>query len=363
MPFFYGRNMSNYPQYLLSSPIAASGDKTILPATAMEAGTGRMSQAEGWGQLNATPISEGGIPPKREDANGAFYLLSQLLFWYQQGGLMNYTSTIAYEPGNEVLSAGVKYRCLVANGPGTDAGVVAPSADKTVWKNLDLPSVLAGQVTPFYNCTLGGSDGRRLIPWGSSSAEESYILCDGGSDGSIGNVPNLMDQFILGGTVEQSGQTGGSLSLQIPSVSLNATVGETTLTVDQIPQHTHTGSTNSAGSHTHTRGTMNITGYFGMDDMAAGLYGGAFYTSQQKTKNTSSGGSDGSPWWQGNLDASRSWSGKTSSSGSHTHTLTLSQTGGGQPHTHTLTGTSTQQQVTLNRPPFYRLAYFVKIPE
>lgn len=362
MPFFYGRNMSNYPKYLLSSPIAASGDKTILPATAMEAGTGRMSQAEGWGQWNATPIIEGGIPPKREDANGAFYLLSQLLFWYQQGGLMNYTSTIAYEPGNEVLSAGVKYRCLVANGPGTDAGVVAPSANKTVWKNLDLPSVLAGQVTPFYNCTLGGSDGRRLIPWGSSSAEESYILCDGGSDGSSGNVPNLMDRFILGGTVEQSGQTGGSLSLQIPSVSLNATVGKTTLTVDQIPQHTHTGSTNSAGSHNHTRGTMNITGTFTQAAYGAAAQEnttGAFYI--DGTVGPACNESDSRP--KTFFDASRSWSGSTSSNGSHTHTMTLSQTGGGQPHTHTLTGTSTQQQVRLDRPPFYRLAYFVKIPE
>ena len=40
--------MSNYPQYFLTTPIAASGDKTIPPATAQEAGTGRLSQEQGW---------------------------------------------------------------------------------------------------------------------------------------------------------------------------------------------------------------------------------------------------------------------------------------------------------------------------
>ena len=35
---------SNYPKYLLSSVMAAKGDSTIPPATASEAGEGRLSQ-------------------------------------------------------------------------------------------------------------------------------------------------------------------------------------------------------------------------------------------------------------------------------------------------------------------------------
>ena len=102
---------------------------------------------------------------------------------------MKYSASLDYEPGNEIFSAtGTKCRCLVANGPNTAKGVVAPGSDKTVWKNLDAPSVIAGQITPFYNCRLGGSDGRRLIPWGESVADERYVLCDGGTDGLGGNV-------------------------------------------------------------------------------------------------------------------------------------------------------------------------------
>ena len=81
--------MSNYPEHLLTSALAAEGDKTIPPATSQEAGTGRFSQNKGWTDVNSMPLAEGGIPPKRQDFNGAFYLLSQLLLWYQQGGVMN----------------------------------------------------------------------------------------------------------------------------------------------------------------------------------------------------------------------------------------------------------------------------------
>lgn len=356
--------MSKYPPHLLSCPIAQNGDKAAVPVTAQEAGAGRLSQEEGWGAWNSRPIGEGGIPPKREDFNSVLNLLSSFLVYYQQGGVMKYSASLDYEPGNEIFSAtGTKCRCLVANGPNTAKGVVAPGSDKTVWKNLDAPSVIAGQITPFYNCRLGGSDGRRLIPWGESVADERYVLCDGGTDGLGGNVPNLMDKFLLPSTVAQAGQTGGSLNLSIPGVTVNGTVGETVLTVDQIPSHTHTGSTSTAGYHTHTRGSMNITGFFGADDRAARLTDGAFYSKNDASQNTSAEGGDGRPWWRFLFDASRTWSGSTSESGSHSHSVTMGSTGGGRGHTHTITSSSEAQTLTLDRPPFYRLAYFVKLPE
>lgn len=357
--------MSKYPPHLLSCPIAQNGDKAAVPVTAQEAGAGRLSQEEGWGAWNSRPIGEGGIPPKREDFNSVLNLLSSFLVYYQQGGVMKYSASLDYEPGNEIFSAtGTKCRCLVANGPNTAKGVVAPGSDKTVWKNLDAPSVIAGQVTPFYNCKLGGSDGRRLIPWGSTDPDESYVLCDGGSDGLGGNVPNLMDKFILPGTVEQSGQTGGSLTLSVPGVTVSGTVGETVLTVDQIPSHAHTGSTDSAGAHTHTRGTMEITGTHGGHAFKYGnpsLADGAFYF--PNTQNGGAGAATNCTVYNMEFQASRNWTGATSSNGTHTHAITMGATGGGKGHTHTITSESTAQELTLDRPPFYRLAFFVKLPE
>lgn len=351
--------MSNYPQHFLSSPIAGSGDKTIPPATSQAAGAGRLSQAEGFDAWTSRPIGEGGIPPKREDFNGALYLLSTFIYWMQQGGLMNYSATLDYEPGNEVFSGSTKYRCLKETGPSST--VVAPGADKTIWKNLDAPSVIAGQVTPFYNCKIGGSDGRRLIPWGSSDAYEAYVLCDGGSDGRGGNVPNLMDKFLLPSTVAQAGQTGGSLNLSIPGVTVNGTVGETVLTVDQIPSHTHTGSTSTTGSHAHGRGTMEITGAIPVDDHKIRYVEGAFYENGSYPNSDNRDSENASP--RASFAASRTWTGYTSYDGTHSHSMNLNNTGGGKGHTHTITSSSETQTLTLDRPPFYRLAYFVKLPE
>lgn len=351
--------MSNYPAVLLKCPIAQNGDRSAVAETASQAGAGRLSQEEGWGIWNSKPIGEGGIPPRREDFNSVLYLLSTFIRWFQQGGVMQYTATLDYEPGNEVFSAGVKYRCLAANGPGTAKGVIAPSADKTVWSNQDLPSVLAGQITPFYNCKLGGSDGRRLVPWGSTDAYESYVICDGGSDGRGGNVPNLIDRFLLPSRVTDAGKTGGSLSLRVPGVTVNGTVGETVLTVDQIPSHSHTGSTSTAGSHAHGRGTMNITGQIPTSSWAL-QPSGAFYV---VSRGEQDGDGDGRQGQVMNFDASRTWTGYTSYDGTHSHSMNLNNTGGGKGHTHTITSSSETQTLTLDRPPFYRLAYFVKLPE
>ena len=427
--------MTRYPQYTLSSAFAESGDKTIPPSTSEEAGLGRLSQAEGWGAYNAKPIAEGGIPPKREDFNGLAFMLSQLLVWYQQGGIMRYSAEFDYEVGNEVFYRDSKFRCLKVNGKSSE--IVVPGSDKKVWRNMDTPSVLAGQVTAFYNCRLGGSDGRRLIPWGETDADERYVICDGGDDGMGGKVPDLIDKFLLPCTIANVGQIGGSLTASTDAKQISGTVGETVLTLEQIPSHahsgktasagghshtvtvqsggshghsgeassagshTHSGSTSSAGSHSHTRGSMNITGMAALyDHPGAGAVStsGAFYTSGNYNSNTkSAGGDDWGKYFY--FDASRSWTGYTSSDGSHSHsmslnsagshthsvtissggshshtatvttngshehTVTISSVGGGLGHTHSLTGASHTHSVALERPPFYRMAFFVKLPE
>lgn len=131
--------MSNYPEHLLTSALAAEGDKTIPPATSQEAGTGRFSQNKGWTEVNSMPLAEGGIPPKRQDFNGAFYLLSQFILWFQQGGVMNYSAELDYESNNEVFAGNVKYRCLKANGKSTK--VVAPGSDPAYWATMDAGDV------------------------------------------------------------------------------------------------------------------------------------------------------------------------------------------------------------------------------
>ena len=126
--------MSNYPTDKLTSVFAVNGDKRLPPATAALAGSGRASQYEGFKIENSMPLSQGGIPPYREDFNGIFYLFSQFLLWYQQGGIMNYDSTLDYEVNNEIYYNGTKYRCIQNNGAST---VVKAPTDASYWEVIN----------------------------------------------------------------------------------------------------------------------------------------------------------------------------------------------------------------------------------
>ncbi len=325
--------MSNYPQNFLSSVLAAGGEFTIPPVTAASAGSGKFSQQLGFPPETSQPLTSGGFPPDRLDFNGAFNLLSQFIVWYQQGGLLNYSTQFDYEAGNEILLNGVKYRCLQANGPSTAA--VTPGTNPSVWKNMD-SNVPVGAVVPFYNVTLGGSDGRRPVFWGQQNADEGWVLCDGGTDGQGGTVPNLIGNFIKGSNVSGAGQTGGSATQ--------------TLTAAQLPAHTHTVTIQSAGSHTHTRGTMNITGggLWWVGESTTETPTGCFYLSSE---NNHQGASDSDfNNYAVQMDASRSWTGSTSSAGSHVHEASCSSAGSATASINIL-------------PPFYQLAFFVKLPE
>ena len=120
--------------------------------------------------------------------------------------------------------------------------------------------------------------------------------------------------------------------------TVNKTGGSTTttLSVANLPAHTHSipalsGTAASAGAHTHTRGTMNITGSFTTRDIdntdsnlvlfASGsmsvsrtVWAGAHDAAARAQKN--------SYYYNNvNFNAASSWSGSTSSDGAHTHSI------------------------------------------
>ena len=151
--------------------------------------------------------------------------------------------------------------------------------------------------------TFGGSDGRRAIMPGETEAREDWILCDGGSDGKGGTVPDLRGRMILGASDEHTaGSTGGS---ETHSHSISGTVGATTLTVEQLAGHTHTFGVSGSGT-----GTSN------------------------------------------------SWVPASATSGAGSYPET-SQTGGSQSHTHSLSGVSSEAADSL--PPYYAGHYVIRV--
>jgi hypothetical protein len=166
---------------------------------------------------------------------------------------------------------------------------------------------------------------------------EGWLICDGviydtglrpelsrlcaklgnkyGGDGiTTFGVPNLIDKYIKGCTPEEVGETGEA----------------------HVGAHTHevNGETEEDGAHTHSRGTMNITGSIG--GAAAGwktwgpTWDGCFGGSTTGTHPVQ-GGWDNNWGRFGNtfrFDASRSWTGETSAT-PHKHNINITVSSGG----------------------------------
>lgn len=129
-----------------------------------------------------------------------------------------------------------------------------------------------------------------------------------------------------------------------------------TLSVANIPSHTHsfttgsagahshTASTESAGNHSHTRGTMNITASCG-EILHSETFSGAMYPKHFIGNRTYPSGEY--PSSDAGFDASRpgAWTGSTSTTGAHTHSVTVNSNGA---HTHTGTTGGTGSGTAFN---------------
>lgn len=217
-------------------------------------------------------IKQAGLTPSGDD-------LTQL--WQALGALFRQKVPIATEE-----KAGI-----VKSGSGLSVG-----EDGTL--DVTVSAVMPGTVVAFAG-SFGGAGNRHPIPLGSSEPDTSWVLCDGGSDGKGGTVPNLLGRMILGASdAYAAGSTGGSAT---HAHALSGSVGATTLSEAQFAAHTHPGGVasiaSSGGFTTSTRDIVKLEGAIGY-------------------------------------------------------------TGGSQSHTHSLSGASGQAS---SLPPYYALAYIMRV--
>lgn len=88
---------------VINMPFCADGDKNTIPSAAT--GTQRASLEEGFPEITSKPISEGGIPPEREDFNGAMNLNSQFYFAFQNGWWPTFDAEVSTAIGGYPLGA------------------------------------------------------------------------------------------------------------------------------------------------------------------------------------------------------------------------------------------------------------------
>lgn len=285
--------------------------------------------------------------------NQLLFLITSVAKTLCENGMMPFLAGQAYDQyARCIFTDGKIYsasRAIAAN----ESPYPTPGDDSFVWIKEGGGGTPAGSVLPFYSVNLGGPDNRNPIFWGESEPDTGWLICDGGSDGRGGSVPDLRGKFIMCSTYSgDAGQTGGAASVT-PTVSVqNATQGGnistvtvagntdvrgtginvqgTTLTTDTIPYHAH----NVYAAQVCEAGG----GRFCVD---AGAGGTAVYSA---TTPIGGNGAHAHPIYDaGHFHYF---------SHNHSHVFT------GVSHTHVATASAIS---TI--PPYYKLAYCVKLPE
>ena len=155
---------------------------------------------------------------------------------------------------------------------------------------------------------------RNPIDMKTKKVMTGWCLCDGTATNGLA-VPDLRDRMIMGaGTTYQTGSKGGAAT---HTHSVSATVGGTTTTVAQTAKHYH------------EQGTQVV------DDARVPSWG------RRGSKDTCRSG------WQTSIGAAVGWSGSVSDAGASAS------------HTHSLTGVKSGSASSL--PPYYALAYIMRI--
>ena len=322
----------------------ANADCNDIPDTT-DADSGLASWSALFPQLTALPLSAGGRAPKREDFNGLLRAFGQWAFYFMQGGVPSWESGIAYTAGSFARHGGTTWTAL------KDSTGEEP-AEGEYWHALSNFYTSNSLVNDLLN---------RVYPVGSiymSAVNVSPASFLGGTWQAIEQGRMLM----AAGSSWQAGTTGGAAYHALTIAELPAhdhsatetaagghTHGASTGTAgahahsgstNNAGNHYHTGTTNGAGSHSHTRGSMNITGsqaFHGINTSASVLEGegsGALYPSSITSGWPKWGVGSGTHGYGAlNFDASRSWTGSTSTDGSHSHGFSTSWAG---EHAHSL---------------------------
>lgn len=163
-----------------------------------------------------------------------------------------------------------------------------------------------------------------ILAFGGVTAPNGFLICNG-SAVSRTTYANL---FAVIGT--RYGAGDGWTTFNLPKLDDGSFVrGVSTSAVGtkysaSLPPLT----ASSAGAHTHTRGTMEITGtaiprsaYSPTPDSN---FSGAFYKLNYGQKGSNDADYQTNVFYGFGFQASRSWTGETSSNGAHTHTITNS---------------------------------------
>ena len=143
--------LANAPSQLVVPWANAGSKNNPIPIPSQIGITpGAASWTDGWPPLCDTPLSEGGIWPSMQDANGGLYQMSAVDVWMCAGGGFPYNSAFSASIGGYPKGA----RVLMASGNGywvstADNNVTDPDTGGSGWASADENAItaLTGDVT------------------------------------------------------------------------------------------------------------------------------------------------------------------------------------------------------------------------
>ena len=272
--------------------------KDIATIQALEA------YSKGWGSAILTSRN---FPPI-EEVNGVLNTLSYQICYLLQEGCPTYDINTEYSATSVVkMVSGSTLNYYISQ---QDNNIGHPLTDTNYWK----PAIFTGtgaigapQFTLNVNAILPENciwlEGAEVSRTDYNNLFAIFGTTYGTGDGSTTfNLPDFRNRYICGLDTDLA---AGYVSAGLPDLGLQTT---------------------SSGAHKHSRGSMNIQGqigFSGIDPNTSWAYASGAFT---KNNQSGAGNSHDNPVNGAYVDfyfnASRNWTGETSSNGAHTHTIT-----------------------------------------
>ena len=265
-----------------------------------------------WSNISDNNLDVGGInisddmPPSFVN-DGMREIMAQIKQWQsgQYAEPMTITGDLNIKGGMQLNSStGISGQFLMSKGDG-----VTPQ-----WGSAEIPDAFSPGMIILWSGTTA------TIPTG-------WTLCNG----SLG-TPNLVDRFIVGaGSTYPTGSTGGTADATL--VAHSHTISSSSANAGNHA-HSLSGSTGGAGTHSHTYEKPSGVNKF----EGGGVFtGGNAFVSTSAT-NTSAIGNH-----------THSVSGSTSTTGNHSHSIS------------SICGSAGTNGTGKNLPPYYALAYIMRL--